>query len=350
MPTHRDLTNLDILRSFAVLLVATGHFTMYEQIARYNGWIGLTGVCLFFVHTCLVLMWSLERDPHTGRFYIRRAFRLFPLWLVVLAVVVIVHLPTSPVPPVNGVLFLYHSPSFGELLANITLTANIWYGSNIVGASWSLPIEMQMYLFLPLLFFFIRSTHALWVLLVLDVVVIASVWAVVGIHNTPHATLAICVPYFLPGVMAYALYKRVQPRLPAWTFLMFLLVMAAIHMRGGNLFRSAFWCLGIGLALPFFRQITWRPLAHAAHLVARYSYGIYLCHIPSIWVGMTVLRGHSIFLQLALALATLIAASVGLYHLVEAPMIRLGGKIATKIEPGPGPRMNEATLSLEPAP
>jgi hypothetical protein len=32
-------------------------------------------------------------------------------------------------------------------------------------------------------------------------------------------------------------------------------------------------------------------------------------------------------------------------------MIRLGGKLATNdIEPGPGPRMNEATLSLEPAP
>jgi hypothetical protein len=31
-------------------------------------------------------------------------------------------------------------------------------------------------------------------------------------------------------------------------------------------------------------------------------------------------------------------------------MIRLGGKLANDIEPGPGPRMNEATLSLEPAP
>jgi peptidoglycan/LPS O-acetylase OafA/YrhL len=44
--------------------------------------IGLLGVSLFFVHTTLVLMWSLERDPHPLRFDVRRAFRIYPLWLV----------------------------------------------------------------------------------------------------------------------------------------------------------------------------------------------------------------------------------------------------------------------------
>jgi len=86
-----------------------------------------------------------------------------------------------------------------EILANATLTMNLWFGSNIVGASWSLPVEADMYLLLPLLFFFVRSTLALWVLLVLDALVLVSVWSAYGIHATPSATFAICIPYFLPA-------------------------------------------------------------------------------------------------------------------------------------------------------
>ena len=34
---------------------------------------------MFFVHTALVLMWSLDRRPHILDFYIRRIFRIYPL-------------------------------------------------------------------------------------------------------------------------------------------------------------------------------------------------------------------------------------------------------------------------------
>jgi peptidoglycan/LPS O-acetylase OafA/YrhL len=354
-----DLANLDILRSIAVLLVVAAHLMMYTRISgfyQWTSWMGLAGVSLFFVHTCLVLMWSLERDPHTGRFYIRRLFRLFPLWLVVLGLVVTLHVPVSPTAAPQ---FGYIKVGIPELLANATMTFNLRYGARIVGASWSLPIEAQMYLLLPLLFFFIRSTRALWVLLVIDGLAIASVWTVYGIHSAPNATLAICIPYFLPGVMAYTLTKKVRAILPAWSFVVFLLGivvvgflpgMVAADQRDGTLFRSCFFCLAVGLALPFFRQVSWRPAVRTSHLVARYSYGIYLCHIPSICVGLHYLRGHSFALRLASIPIVLTITSVALYHGIEAPMIRLGSRLAKKIEPGPSPKVNEITLSLEPAP
>jgi len=76
-----DLANLDILRTFAVLLVVVSHFMMYDHIETSAHWMGLAGVCLFFVHTSLVLMWSLGARSAHRTFYVRRAFRLFPLGL-----------------------------------------------------------------------------------------------------------------------------------------------------------------------------------------------------------------------------------------------------------------------------
>src|SRR3981081_1365808 len=85
---HQDSANLDFLRSTAVLLV---YFTHLYGIYTGRGmkwdlfWhIGQLGVLIFFVHTCLVLMWSLERSGLQGiklfaPFYVRRILRLYPL-------------------------------------------------------------------------------------------------------------------------------------------------------------------------------------------------------------------------------------------------------------------------------
>ena len=357
------LANLDLLRALAVLLVALSHVLLYTGHARFTGWMGLTGVCIFFVHTCLVLMFSLERDPHPGRFYIRRLFRLFPLWLVVLGLSVALRIPASPgFAPSFG----FHQPSFGELLSNIFMTFNFQYGANIVGASWSLPIEAQMYLFLPLLFFFVRSQRTLWVLILLDAFTFLYVWTV-----TPagaNATLPLCVPFFLPGVMAYVIARKTKPRFSSMLYPVYLAAGIGAHLALGFfyrhlayrhatplirydlLFNSAFFCLALGLTLPLFRQIEFAPVVRVAHLVARYSYGIYLCHIPAIVVASYYLHGLPAVVRVAGFLATFILAPIVLYHAIEEPMIKLGSRIARTIESGPEPPMNESNLSLEPAP
>ena len=58
-----DSTNLDSLRSVAVLLVFCVHlYDIWSGTGKNWGivWhLGQLGVLMFFVHTCLVLMWSL---------------------------------------------------------------------------------------------------------------------------------------------------------------------------------------------------------------------------------------------------------------------------------------------------
>src|SRR5688500_16522490 len=101
------LPNLDALRAFAVLLVLADH--VLETFAALDGGnfhpfdrsLGRLGVLLFFVHTCFVLMGSLERGGGAGwafarEFYVRRAFRIYPLAIVCVLAVVAAGVPARP--------------------------------------------------------------------------------------------------------------------------------------------------------------------------------------------------------------------------------------------------------------
>ena len=350
----RDLPNLDFMRSFAVLLVVASHLLLYTghiDVGPFSFWLaGSLGVFIFFTHTTLVLMWSLERDPHPLRFYVRRAFRIYPLWLVVLFATIAVQLPLAPI---YAPVFRYFHAGAPEVLANATLTFSVMkFGSRIVGPAWSLPIEVEMYILLPVLFFFLRSYRKLWPLLLLDLLAMAN-----SVHEEglTASTLLFCVPLFLPGAMAYLGYKHRRPVLPAWLFPVLLVAAAAAcnayASRQRISFRSGwFFTLLLGLGLPFFRQLSWRPLCRAAHLVARYSYGVYLCHSAAIVLAVYTLRGHSIALRALVFVAALTGLSVLAYHAVEKPLIVLGSRLAKRLESGPEPPMNEANLSIEPAP
>ena len=311
------------MRSTAVLLVVVAHVTLYTQhFPAAIGWLGHAGVYIFFVHTSLVLMWSLERDPDTARFYLRRIFRIFPLWLVVLAAYLLLRIPAAPqLAPGFGV---YH-PSAGEVLANIFLLFDLRYGPNIVGASWSLPLEVQMYVVLPFLFFFVRSTKQIWPILVLDALAMAF-----GAANLDagYTLMLRSVPYFLPGVVAYRLFATTRPRLPGWSFPLCFLGYALLTCRFGSQRNGWLLCLVLGLALPLFRQIKWAWLNQTTHIIAKYSYGIYLTHIIAITVAVHVLRGYGMTTRAGAFLALLVGLPVLLYHTVEEPMIRLGTRLA----------------------
>ena len=345
--------NLDLMRSFAVLLVMASHVMLYTRTtdsSHYSFWfIGLLGVFLFFTHTTLVLMWSLERDPHPLRFYIRRIFRIYPLWIVVLLLSIAIHLPTSPVFAPH---FAFYHVGLKEFLENLTLTFHLGAGCQLIGASCSLPIELQMYIVLPFLFFFVRTYPRIWPLLLLDVLAIATSH---HLESPLSESLLFCTPLFLPGVIAYVLYRRQRPKLPAWSFTIWLVFLAAAFntwaAHGKNSFRSG-WLLTLllGLTLPLFRQIAWLPLRRVVHEVARYSYGVYLGHFAAIAIGVHYLQNHGLAIRVVAFLTTIVVLPAAFYHGVEKPMIQVGSWLAKFVEDGPEPPVDELTLSTEPAP
>lgn len=147
---------LDHLRALAILLVFLYHYRMFQHPSWIDdiGWIGWTGVDLFFVISGFLISNQLFieiREHQTIRlkiFFTKRFFRIMP--------------------PYIFTLFLYFCiPAFREREALpsfwkfISFTQN--YGLDVIhkgtfSHAWSLCIEEQFYLLLPLtILFFIKT-------------------------------------------------------------------------------------------------------------------------------------------------------------------------------------------------
>ena len=316
--------NLDFLRSIAVLAVFSKHL---ETAFGYDPHIplGSFGVMIFFVHTSLVLMMSLERIEFSGRalfktFYVRRFFRIYPLSMLCVAVLALI-------PP---------HPELSTFLANFFLCMNLFYKSPMNAVMWSLPYEVQMYLVLPILYlvgkkYRIRGIAIVW----FGAVIIAMIQP----HVAGRLDIAMYGPCFLAGVASYFIGFGMRPRrVPFILWPIVIVVGALIYMYGANhdLSKPGMWlmCTLIGITAPFFKELKMPLLRKLSAWIARYSYGIYLVHVYGIWAGLHVMRYHPVWIQWIVMLTLAFGVPVLLYHAVESPMIRLGGHLTRKKERG----------------
>jgi peptidoglycan/LPS O-acetylase OafA/YrhL len=350
-----NYTNLDLLRSLAVLSVVASHlwrtaveFHLYAEnqtLTRVLHNLSGSGVMFFFVHTCLVLMLSLRRAPaahRTRSFLIRRAFRIYPLcWA---AIGLVLATGWSDRPENNP-----HSLGWGGIAANFLLMQNMLkqHGEcSVLGPLWSLPWEVQMYLLLPLFFTILHRSRRLatvfWIWLG------ATFLAVVATQprfDHWHLHGAIFPPMFISGMAAYKLLERREepalggvpfPRWPAWLWPGAILALFAIPALQSTDHWSetpygavlgACVCMALGLAIPAFAELRAGWLAAACHQVARYSYGIYLLHVPAMVAVFRYAQPLPVALKAALALALTALASLVSFYLVEDPLIRLGKRL-----------------------
>src|SRR6516165_3118696 len=134
-----EMPNLDFLRAAAVVLVLLSHLISFEGYSdlgpfRLN-WMGGLGVYFFFVHTCFVLMLSLERQwkgqgrlALYGSFLIRRIFRIYPLSIAAVVLIVAFRIPQAEMSPHH---FSAASPSLSTIIANLMLVQG--FGRSILG-------------------------------------------------------------------------------------------------------------------------------------------------------------------------------------------------------------------------
>lgn len=342
VPQSQDSFNLDLLRTIAVLAVLVDHGLEFAgkrlgiDFHPVDWRMGRLGVLLFFVHTALVLMLSLQRLHASGegsvfrRFMIRRVFRIYPLSILVVLTMVAFRIPAMGWQPA------YEVPTPGAVAASLLLVQNLTYSPEILSALWSLPLEMQMYLTLPLIFVIIAGRGAL-----AKVSVLFGLAVVAGLLQSEYfgrLSLALFGPCFMAGVVAYVLSSRVRPWLPSWSWPLAIFAVMGSYFALAGLSSAVHppvvaWasCLALGILIPQFKEIRQRFVCRSSNLVARYSYGIYLSHVVLMWFVFINLPPLPLAIQIALVLSMLIFVPVLLYHFVEAPCMRVGARLARRI-------------------
>lgn len=332
--------NLDVLRAAAVLCVVINHVAVAvtpPPNPRW-GWLGRAGVLIFFVHTALVLMGSLERSGGTRsgwimRFYVRRAWRIYPLAIAAIIVALVLrvsqHLMVVGYPPPA-----FTAPDEATVLSNMLLVQNLVMKPNILGVLWTLPIEVRMYLALPLCFVVARRSVLAVVLLVIAGMIGALAWrAELPIPGLWRLSMLAFVPCFLAGVLAYALLRRpAAPRLsPSGTLLAFAALITAFflvaHAQWESLAPQWAFCLTLGLIIAHGREIAETALSRVAHVIAKYSYGVYLLHQVALWIALVKFGAAPHVVQWMLFAVLMFALPWSAFHLIEHPGIVVGQRL-----------------------
>ena len=326
--------NLDLLRSIAVLLVLAQHLCRRLNLDQI-GWMpttwGVFGVLLFFVHTCLVLMYSMQRSELTGwplvaNFATRRIFRIYPLSILAVLAALALHLDSD----VNGVRGLSYGllPGKVGIASNLLLIQNLTYTKSIMNVLWSLPFELQMYAFLPFIFMWICGKRMFWPLLGLWVASAIGGLLQSHLHALGRLSILAFVPNFLPGVIAFSL--PYVPRFKSFLWPTFILALVAVFTVRSDVWLGWGLCLLLGILIPSFAEIKTPWLRMVSNRIATYSYGIYLAHQFCIWIALGLLASYSLWLRITVLTVLLVGLPVLLFHAIERPMIELGIRVADR--------------------
>ncbi|MGO4618539.1 acyltransferase family protein [Ensifer sp. 2YAB10] len=161
---------LDGLRAVAVFTVVAFHCRFPFALG------GMVGVDVFFVLSGYLITTILRSGIGLPEFYWRRATRLYPPLLLMLAA----YAASAPL------VFPTANPAFDVLLAGLYLsdsTMAFWYQPLSIGHTWSLAVEEHFYLVWPLIILATRPLPVrplMWLLAVGFVV--ATTWRIVDAH------------------------------------------------------------------------------------------------------------------------------------------------------------------------
>ena len=291
---------------------------------------------IFFVHTALVLMGSLERSggSRSGwipRFYIRRAWRIYPLAIAAVLLALALRVPEHTVH--LGYPAPYERPDDGTIFSNLMLVQNLAMKRDVLGVLWTLPIEVQMYLALPFCFLVARKGVRALALLVLAGMAAALAWkAQLPVPGLWRLDMLVYIPCFLGGVLAYALLRRVRPaRLsPPLTLLAVCVLMAAFFLARQHYTSLApqwAFCLVLGVVIGTGREMAPSALSRAGHVIAQYSYGIYLLHQVALWIALVGFASAPPLAQWMIFVFLVIVLPWSAYHLIEQPGIAIAQRI-----------------------
>ncbi|MBC7799191.1 MAG: acyltransferase [Gemmatimonadaceae bacterium] len=314
--------NFTPLRLTLALLVVLGHFQLLDGVASPPFPFNYASFAVdgFFVVSGYLVTSSFDRDPDLMRFYVRRLFRIYPLYLLVVLAQTALLGALSPAPePLSLLRYFAVNAVFANFL-QYDIAAPVLTGLHTPGLNpslWTLKIEIGFYLLLPFLWMAVRRFGAG----VLVAVFAASVAYMAVLRAGGQFELAKQLPgqlqFFVLGIAAFRYRDRVRVGPRAALAAAIVLAAAATLLLPTH--PPVLYPLVVG-ALMMLVALRVPPMAFQTDV----SFGVYLLHAPLIQVALLfgVYRGDLVGLGVLLAVVIVLALMAE--RLVELPGIRIG--------------------------
>lgn len=334
------LEYLDALRGFAVLGVLITHACglMGPQTGKW-GVDFASGVQLFYMVSAYTLFWvQYNRHEHEKysvlKFYIRRFFRISPLFYSVLTLYIF-----------GSYYFNGSVPDKYNILATVFFVNGAFpqYINSIIGVEWSVAVEVTFYLIAPFLFRVIISSERAVVLLVASLIIAeySTLWLFA--HSELYSAFPPYLMFWFPaqfpafagGVLAFFLSQTQLTQRSARLLLIVSCVWILMVYGGGDVRffpHRDLMTLGFAGVLIAFSSFSFRIFVNkVTEYLGKISFSIYLLHlfimmrlyelvvVPlglSSWIGAFVLFVGTLGLATPLCYLT--------YRYIETPGIKIG--------------------------
>ncbi len=314
----KRVIQLDLLRIIAVFLVLGRHLHGFSNTLTSNlimdiwircGWIG---VDLFFVLSGFLVSGLLFKEYKTSnkidfkRFFIRRAFKIYPAFYVFIIISIIIEIR-------NLLIHSDYQIKYSSILAEIFFFQNYIYG--LWGHTWTLAVEEHFYVLLPICLIFLYkyskiqhlpTLFTVTAFIILIFRILTATFQGVNGYNIQFPTHLRLDSLFFGVVLSYYFHFD-QKKLLLITKHPFLIITGVLGVVilcimlpvESSYFLNTFGFTLIYISFGCFMILflNWLPFTHIQHskivrflaYLGSHSYSIYLWHMPiKIW-GIAIL-------------------------------------------------------------
>jgi len=342
---NQRINNFDLIRLTAALQVVVWHSLEHLRVSDAKGihyFIGFfPGVPIFFTVSGFLVYASYENNAdNPAKYFLNRGLRIFPaLWGCFLVTLVLLF--SFGVLQIND---FFQPIMIGWVASQLTIgqfyTPDLLRGWGVGtpnGSLWTIPVEVQFYLLVPIVSWILKKSKNYWVVALLILTCI-SYSANVYIHSFDKESMirklgsVFVLPYlyqFLFGIMVYKSWKSVGKFIEGKA-LLWLFIYGSYSLVFSNLldfYYPSYWPNFPGLFANFLMGILTLALAFSKRNLSEnilkrndISYGVYIYHMLVInsflslgWLGSVSILFYCI-------VATCLIAFLS-WQLIEKPAL-----------------------------
>jgi len=323
--------NFDILRLILAFLVYFAHWNILTSQQSSNPVFHLSGyaVDMFFIVSGFLVFWSFDNDQNIKHFYIKRFFRIFPLYaiLIVLQTFFFIVFSDGGFGQIvkyfvcNIVFLNFLSPSVSTIFSSMQVDA-------INGSLWTLKNEVVFYVLMPLLF----RLYKKWRLYFLAMLYLFSLFYMLVVDYLGISKLLVQFPaqlrLFTVGITLYVMFDKLKNKniifFVAGSFGLIVL------FSGNDYFKFSLYPFLLGIIMIWLVYYV-KPIK----IKFDFSYSFYILHFPviqlSVYFGVNPANPIISFVSL---FSVVLVLSYFSEKYIEKRFIKLGRDIIKKNNDG----------------